>query len=285
MRDAGHVWVMHNVPPHEPNAEEVAREDVAPGLMILRVRLLGWQLNSFEPGQFIALGLPESAPRCEGAETETTPTAPGALIRRPYSICSNAPLAGELEFYVDLVPGGCLSPRLFALRAGDRLVVGPKATGAFTLADVPGDRDLVLMATGSGLAPFVSMLRSHLSRAGARRIVLVHGVRRSAELGYRAELESMATAHAAFSYVPVISRPREEPAPWGGLSGYVQDTWRSGLIGDLWGRSPTPSSTRVLLCGNPFMIRDVLEMLRQAGYHEHQRHTPGHVHIEKYWAG
>jgi ferredoxin--NADP+ reductase len=90
-----------------------------------------------------------------------------------------------MEFYLNLVPAGVLAPRLFNLKMGDRVRLSSRATGTFTFDRVPEDANGVLIANGSGLAPYISMLTTHLSFLRLRKVALVHGVRHSCDLGYR----------------------------------------------------------------------------------------------------
>ncbi len=291
------------------NALVTQRIDLAQGLAIFRVAPDGWTLPDFIPGQFAVLGLPESAPRAEGCDPEEPPAQPAAaphaaapaapsappaapptagqaakLIRRSYSIASSS-LAGEyMEFYLMLVKSGALTPRLFALRPGDRLWLGPKVSGMFTLEPVPPEANLLLIATGTGLAPYMSMIRTYLGAANSRRqIAIFHGARHSCELGYQAELETMTRLCPRFSYTPILSRPAEEPAPWHGRTGHVQDLWHGHVLDALWGFAPTPENTHIFLCGSPAMIEDMAALLASEGYLEHTRKQPGQVHIERYW--
>jgi len=267
----------------ELNAVVTQRVDVTPELMILRVVPDGWQLGEFKPGQYTVLGLPGSAPRCEESDPEEPPADPGKLIRRAYSIASSSLERQYVEFYITLVRSGALTPRLFALQAGDRVWMSHKIVGMFTLDHVPHDKNLVLLATGTGLAPYMSMLRTTLHRERQRRIVVVHGARHSWDLGYRGELITMERLCPNFSYLPVISRPAEEPVRWGGLTGYCQDVWQSDAIERIWGKRPTPQDTHVFLCGNPGMIEQMLVLLAKEGFREHSKKSPGQVHLEKYW--
>jgi ferredoxin--NADP+ reductase len=86
-----------------------------------------------------------------------------------------------------------------------------------------------------------------------------------------------------FTYLSIISRPAEEPLPWGGPAGYVQDLWRADHLERAWGRRPTPESARIFLCGNPAMIEDMMAILAEEGFREHSRKEPGHVFAERYW--
>ena len=178
---------------------------------------------------------------------------------------------------------GALTPRLFALEPGDKLWLGPKITGRFTLDDAPDDADLVLVATGTGLAPYMSMLRSLLPGGTKRRIAVFLGARHSWDLGYQVELMTMARQNPSFTYQSIISRPAEEPVPWVGPVGYVQDLWQGDHLDHTWGSRPHPDFTRVFLCGNPAMIEDMVTILDDEGFREHSRKEPGHVFVERYW--
>ena len=269
--------------PTQLNAVVTQRSEVAPGLLVLRVAPEGWALPAFTPGQFAVLGLPAEAPRHPLSDTEDPPPKPGSMIRRSYSIASSSRENEYLEFFLNMVRSGSLTPRLFSLGPGDRLWLGPRITGLFTFAQIPTDANVVMVATGTGLAPYMSMLRTFLDTLGSRRIAVIHGARHSWDLGYRAELVSMQRLHPSLAYVAAVSRPDEELVPWGGETGRVQDVWRRRRIGELWGVEPRPDDTHLLLCGNPAMIEEMVTLLTGEGYQEHTRQRPGHVHIERYW--
>jgi len=267
----------------ELNARVTGVGRVAPGLMILRVAPDGWELPEFKPGQFAVIGLPGSAPRCPEANGEEDPPPPEKLLRRSYSIASSSRQKEYLELYVALVRSGTLSPRLFALQEGDRVWLSPKVSGVFTLDAVPAQANLVLVATGTGLAPYVSMLRSRLLEEPTRRVAVIHGARHSWDLGYRNELIWMERSFPHLSYIPVVSRPEVEPSPWPGFAGRVQDAWTAGEVARRWGIQPSPEHTHVLLCGNPEMVEEMTALLESQGYRQHSRSTPGQIHAEKYW--
>jgi len=265
-----------------PNAVVTQKTEVSPGLFIIRVSPAGWSLPPFKPGQFAVLGLPSTAPRHPLADPEDTPPKPG-LIRRAYSIASSSRENEYLEFYVTVVRSGALTPRLGMLAIGDRLWLGPKISGLFTFDDTPGHANLVMIATGTGLAPYMSMLRSSLDCTTPRRFAVLHGARHSWDLGYRDELLAMERLHPAFVYLAAVSRPEAEPVPWTGEIGYVQDLWSRGLLDARWSFRPTPDDTHVFLCGNPAMIEEMITRLGMDGFREHSRHHPGQIHVEKYW--
>lgn len=266
----------------ELNAVVSHRIDVAPGLIILRVAPVGWELDQFEPGQYAVLGLPGAAPRCELSDPDEKPIKPHVVVARAYSIASSSD-DKYLEFYVTLVRSGALSPRLFHLQIGDMLWLSPKFTGVFTLREVPHSAQVVLVATGTGLGPYMSMVRSELLTHHRKRVAILHGARHSWDLGYHAELATLARVAPGFLYFPTISRPQEEPAPWTGYTGYVQDIWREGIISGAWGQPVTPENTHVFLCGNPAMIEDMELYLTEEGFVEHTSKTPGQYHVERYW--
>jgi len=192
----------------EPNAIVAQRIEVAPGLIILRVVPDGWELPDFKSGQFAVLGLPGTAPRYKFSDPEEPLGNPGKLIRRAYSISSASVNKEYIEFYITLVRSGALTPRLFNLKSGDHVFLSRKYTGTFTLDQVPEDHHIILLSTGTGLAPYMSMLRGQMICNGPRIIVVVHGARHSWDLGYRSELNTLATICSNFNYLPAITRPK-----------------------------------------------------------------------------
>lgn len=267
----------------EANAIVTQRIDSAPGLMTLRVAPIGWELPPFRPGQFAVLGLPGTAPREPGAEPDQPPLPSDAFVRRAYSIASSSLEHQYLEFYLVEVKSGALTPRLFALKPGDKLWLGPKFTGMFTLDEVPPEQNVVFIATGTGLAPYMSMLRTHLEHDGQRRFAVVHGARNSWDLGYRDELVQMQRLAPNFRYLPVLTRPADELAPWTGHTGRLPAFWAEGVLERAWGFKPGPADTHFFLCGNPEMLETLQHRLEAEGFREHTKKSPGQIHLEKYW--
>ena len=265
------------------NAVVAQRVEVAPGLAILRIVPRGCDLPPFEAGQYTVLGLPGSAARVPMSDPEEPPALPDKMIRRAYSIASSSVEGQYVEFYVTLVRSGALTPRLFALGPGSPVWLSPKIVGMFTLERVPAGSHVILVATGTGIAPYMSMLRTHLAQIREPRVAVVHGARHTWDLGYRAELETMQRLCPNFRYVPVISSPEEESLPWTGRRGYVNDHWKSGELEGMIGFEPRPSETHVFLCGNPLMIEAMLDVLGSQGFAEQTPKAPGTVHLERYW--
>ncbi|HPR64409.1 MAG TPA: ferredoxin--NADP reductase [Thermoanaerobaculia bacterium] len=242
-----------------------------------------WEFPSFSPGQHAILGLPGSAPRVAWSDSEPRTPPPGHIIKRPYSIASSSVDHAYLEFYIDLVRSGALSPRIFALQTGDRIWLSEQTRGLFTLEQVPSDRNILLIATGTGLAPYMSMVRTNLGTQTHRTLAVIHGARHSSELGYRSELQSIRRLCSNFFYLPAISRPEQEPVPWTGAVGRIQDLFIQGEIDRLTGNPPTAENTHIFLCGNPEMIMDMVEKYEERGFKEHSRRSAGNLHVERFW--
>lgn len=234
----------------------VARTDWSDDLWTLRLDAR----CDFEPGQWVNLGL----------------DVDGELVKRPYSLAS-APGA-PAEVYLVEVEGGALTPRLHTLSIGDVLRIDDSAQGFFTTAYVPDAEVLWLMATGTGLGPFMSMLRSGQLWSRFPRVVVVHGARRVADLGYRDELERL-TESRPLAYVPMVTRERHEET----LHGRITENIERGWLEKAAGVQISPETAHVMLCGNPDMIGDAMSLLAERGLRRHRTRKPGHITIEKYW--
>lgn len=267
----------------ELNAVVSQRMEVSPGLIILQVVPDDFEVPEFEAGQFAVLGLPGSTPRYIPSDLEEETRPAEKLIKRAYSIASSSTTKNFVEFYISLVHSGALTPRIFALERGDRIWISPKISGLFTLSRVPSDQHVLLVATGTGLAPYMSMLRSELVCGGPRRFGVLHGARHSWDLGYQSELLALQRMCSNFAYIPTISRPDEEPVAWPGRAGYLQDLWQSRVVEEAWRVAVEPTNTHIFLCGNPRMIEDLSRILREEGFREHTPKEPGQVHVERYW--
>jgi ferredoxin/flavodoxin---NADP+ reductase len=266
------------------NAVVTLCNQVSPWLMILRVAPDGWDVPEFAAGQAMSVGLFGSASRCPLAEPEATASDPNKLIRRVYCIASSPVNREFMEFYIALVPHGVLTPRLFNLKIGDRIWLSQKAVGTFTFDHVPNDANVILLATGSGLAPYISMLSTHLKFVSQRRVAVLHGVRHSWDLGYRSILMTMQHLRDNFTYVPVVSRTEHEPVPWKGATGHIQDLWKGNALERVWGFRPVPDNTHVFLCGSPEMIDEMVTMLVAEGFKENTQNEVGQIHATRYWA-
>ena len=198
-------------------------------------------------------------------------------VARAYSYV-NAP-GQDCEFYVITIPGGQLTPYLANLQVGDELLVQETATGFLTLSEVPAGRDLWLMATGTGVGPFVSMLAEGRCWQQFENIVLLHGVRKGDELGYGERIQSLTQDKPNFHYVPFVSREQISGAEYGRITDAISD----GRLEQRVGLEFSAEHSRVLLCGNPQMVRDTLTELKLKGLQKHLRRKPGQVLMENYW--
>ncbi|MEO5377867.1 MAG: ferredoxin--NADP reductase [Magnetococcus sp. DMHC-6] len=267
------------------NATLIGRMDITPQLAIFQV-CADEKGISFTPGQFTVLGLRYDAQRLSGAdlEEELPPGKAQRLLRRAYSITSGSQQDRYLEFYISLINSGQLTPRLFALNIGARLFMGTAPKGVFTLDQVPIEQNLLLVATGTGLAPYMSMIRtlSLGQSCSTRPIAVLHGARYSWDLGYRGELESLARHCPSFHYFPVVSRPQADPN-WSGATGHLGD-WlvNPTQLAEKIGFVTHPTHTHIFLCGNPDMIETTSTILTEMGFNTGTRQEPGNLHIEKY---
>ena len=255
-----------------------------PETIVLRIELDGAPFP-FEPGQYAVLGLPRSAPRLPGSlpdSTEVEHLPADQLIRRAYSITSNSK-DRQLEFVVTLVRSGALSPRLFALEAGSRVHVEPRAAGTFTLGTSSGNRDLLLVATGSAIAPYLSMLKTKVPENPEHQYVVIHAAAVSWDLAFRAQLEALAEQSKHFAYFPLITAPERDKS-WRGLVGAVEHLLKGGEFEDLLGLPITPERFDAYLAGSPEMIEAVTLELQGRGFQGGDPSNPGtNIHVERYW--
>lgn len=255
---------------------------VSPTMKIVRVKPDSWSLPDFTAGQFISLGLPASAPRTPDSDVEEKIYKEGKIIRRMYSIASSSVLTEFVEFYITIVRSGALTPRIFNLKVGDRIEMGKKTSGMFTLKEVPSNNNIILVATGTGVAPYISMLRSNALQKTGGQVAVIHGAANSWDLGYSSELTLIESMSDRFKYIPTILMPEKEPAGWYGETKLVEDIWQSNIWADVWRFRPTTQNTHVFLCGNPGMTEAMLNLLNKEGFSEHSRKSPGNVHIESW---
>jgi ferredoxin/flavodoxin---NADP+ reductase len=222
---------------------------------------------AFNAGQFARLALPAPADAKE------------PMLGRPYSFV-NPPHSQPHEFYFIIVPGGPLSPRLAALAEGEPVWMLPRANGFFCISEIPEAESLWCISTGTGIGPFLSILRTDEPWSKFRRIVLVHSVRFGNELAYRDEIAAIGRAHpGAFVYVPMVSRETVS----GALAGRIPVAIDDGRLEARTGISLTPENAHAMLCGNPAMVDDTQKVLNARGMRRHRRKEPGHITLETYW--
>jgi len=240
-------------------ARIIFRKDHTEDLWSIRVRPEHPLL--FKPGQYAILGIEED----------------GRVVERTYSICSS-PQEEEVEFFFELVMQGRLTPPLYHRQVGDVLLMRRHAKGAFTFDGKSSHKQHLLVCTVTGVAPYVSMVRTlaRQAREGRKldsRLVLLQSASRSWEFAYREELEALAQEFPWLTYIPVISRPWEDPE-WKGEVGRAEDVLRK-YIDEL---ALQPRGTTVYLCGQPQMIENAKGILRRRGF------AKEFIREEVYWS-
>lgn len=258
------------------NATVVRRVDVAGNVRVLWIRPDPGSIQPFEPGQFVQLGWPKPE------EPDGPPPTRVRWNKRSYSIASSPRESGAYELFLAHVAGGALTPRLFELVEGARVWCDDAPKGHFTLERIPEGRHLVCVATGTGIAPFVSMLRTYGGTGRWRKLSIVCGARDSADLAYDDELRRAAASDPTVRYVALASREPPTSA-WTGGHGRVQSALEDAAFLGLTGEPLSPHDTHVLLCGNPAMIDDVRALLEPRGFALDSVKTPGNLHYERYW--
>jgi ferredoxin--NADP+ reductase len=219
-------------------------------------------LKDFVAGQFIRVAL----------------DVDGERIARPYSLV-NKPGDDYLEIYFNIVAEGPLSPRLAALEVNDEIFVTDKANGFLVIDEVPESRHLWLMATGTGVGPFLSILKTEAAWQRFEKIVLAYSVRESSELSYQEQISAIEKQKAdQFLYVPFVTR---EPLH-GVMRQRIPQSIEDGTFEQRTGFTINENDSHIMMCGNSAMISDVTACLEKRGLRKHRRREPGHITTEKY---
>jgi ferredoxin--NADP+ reductase len=290
------------------NATITKFEPTHSDLWVLRVKADHGD-TSHIPGQYASLGLGYWEDRVDAAEDPGLDRRWDKLIRRSYSISNRIfdqhgylvddTGGDELEFYIVLVPPTdtnipALTPRLALKRPGDRLYLGPKVAGRYTLASVTDpEATVLLLSTGTGEAPHNSMAVALLRKGHVGPIVAAVSVRQWADLGYLHKHQALERRYGNYHYLPLPTREPDVPKR------YIQDILIEGVLSERFGVTLEPASTHVYLCGNPAMIglptegpdgavvypepKGVVELLVEQGFILDHRNHPGNIHYEEYW--
>ena len=202
----------------------------------------------------------------------------GELISRPYSYVS-APSDDFLEIIYVKVPDGVLTPQLHDLKKGDKLFAMEKASGFFTMDEVPDGNNLWMFATGTGLGVFISLLKTDDPWKRFKNIVLVHGVRTSDELTYKETIDALNTKNNnKLIYIPTITREKSD----GAFNVRIPEGLKKNLFQERAQLDITQDS-QIMICGNPDMINDTVTLLGESGLERNRRSKPGNITLEKYW--
>lgn len=219
---------------------------------------------SFKAGQFTKIGVP---------------IEDGKVLSRPYSLVST-PDHDELEIIAVPVEQGALSPQLHTLNVGDKLKVMSPATGFLVLDEVPQSDTLWLLATGTGVGPFLSIMQTQQPWQTYQKVVLVYAARYIQDLAYLPLIESLKQQQGdQFQFVPVVSREDGDDM----LRGRIPELISDKSIEQYTGCSLHAGTSQVMLCGNPDMISQTVSLLEEMGLKKHLRRSPGQISMERYW--
>ena len=219
-------------------------------------------LGAFKAGQFVRVGL----------------EIDGEILARPYSLVNTVD-EDYLEVYFNLVEEGPLSPRLFDLKPGDNVLVADNPSGFLTVSEVPPCKHLWMIATGTGIGPFLSILKSSAVWQRVEKVVLCYSVSRAEELAYLDTIQQTTkTYQDQFCFVPVVTRESFADAMGKRIPALMQD----GSLEQRTGLGINASDSHVMMCGSSEMITDVSAELVSRGMQKHRRRDPGHFTTEKY---
>lgn len=307
VRRVRHRGAMAELRDEHYNAAITHFEPAHSDLWVLRVRPDRGD-TSYVAGQYASLGLGFWEPRSDDAEDRDLDDRWDKLIRRSYSMSSrildehgylaDAHRSDELEFYIVLVrPDGhnvsALTPRLALKQPGDRIYLGPKVAGRYTLAAVTDPTAaVVFLGTGTGEAPHNSMVVELLRKGHMGPVVSAVSVRQWADLGYLEQHRTLEARYPNYHYLPL---PTREPDV---AKRYLQDVLRRGELSSELGVALDPETAHVFCCGNPAMIglpaetpdgpvypepEGVVAVLERMGFVLDRRNRPGNIHYEEYW--
>ena len=246
----------------------------------------------FTAGQFVRLGIHGKDLQYFAQNHETkliTSETQGQLVDlegyvfRAYSVASS-PYDEFIEFFSVVIPEGEFTSKVNHIQVGDSLLLNTTPFGYLTLAryQLPLPNDLWLLATGTGLAPFLSILKTIEVWQQYQRIILVYSARTSQELAYQAEIGSIKSIYgdngAAFVFLPIVTRE----ADYTGEKARVPNLILSGKLTELVGQKLDKERSHVMLCGNPQMVEDTKEALKSLGLTMNRR-GEGNIAVENYW--
>ena len=246
----------------------------------------------FTAGQFVRLGIhgkdlqyfaQNHETKLITSETQDKPIDLDGYVFRPYSVASS-PYDEFIEFFSVVIPEGEFTSKVNHIQVGDSLLLNTTPFGYLTLAryQLPLPNDLWLLATGTGLAPFLSILKTIEVWQQYQRIILVYSARTSQELAYQAEIGSIKSIYgdngAAFVFLPIVTRE----ADYTGEKARVPNLILSGKLTELVGQKLDKERSHVMLCGNPQMVEDTKEALKSLGLTMNRR-GEGNIAVENYW--
>ena len=246
----------------------------------------------FTAGQFVRLGIhgkdlqyfaQNHETKLITSEIQGQPIDLEGYVFRAYSVASS-PYDEFIEFFSVVIPEGEFTSKVNHIQVGDSLLLNTTPFGYLTLAryQLPLPNDLWLLATGTGLAPFLSILKTIDVWQQYQRIILVYSARTSQELAYQAEIDAIKSIYgdngAAFVFLPIVTRE----ADYTGEKARVPNLILSGKLTELVGQKLDKERSHVMLCGNPQMVEDTKEALKSLGLTMNRR-GEGNIAVENYW--
>ena len=246
----------------------------------------------FTAGQFVRLGIhgkdlqyfaQNHETKLIISETQGQPIDLDGYVFRAYSVASS-PYDEFIEFFSVVIPEGEFTSKVNHIQVGDSLLLNTTPFGYLTLAryQLPLPNDLWLLATGTGLAPFLSILKTIDVWQQYQRIILVYSARTSQELAYQAQISSIKSIYgdngAAFVFLPIVTRE----ADYAGEKARIPNLIVSGKLTELVGQKLDKERSHVMLCGNPQMVEDTKEALKSIGLTMNRR-GEGNIAVENYW--
>lgn len=245
----------------------------------VRLGIHGKDLQYFAQNHETKLTISET----QGYETQGQPIDLDGYVFRAYSVASS-PYDEFIEFFSVVIPDGEFTSKVNHIQVGDSLLLNTTPFGYLTLAryQLPLPNDLWLLATGTGLAPFLSILKTIDVWQQYQRIILVYSARTSQELAYQAEIGSIKSIYgdngAAFVFLPIVTRE----ADYTGEKARISNLIVSGKLTELVGQKLDKERSHVMLCGNPQMVEDTKEALKSIGLTMNRR-GEGNIAVENYW--
>ena len=246
----------------------------------------------FTAGQFVRLGIhgkdlqyfaQNHETKLITSEIQGQPIDLEGYVFRAYSVASS-PYDEFIEFFSVVIPEGEFTSKVNHIQVGDSLLLNTTPFGYLTLAryQLPLPNDLWLLATGTGLAPFLSILKTIEVWQQYQRIILVYSARTSQELAYQAEIDAIKSIYgdngAAFVFLPIVTRE----ADYAGEKARIPNLILSGKLTELVGQKLDKERSHVMLCGNPQMVEDTKEALKSIGLTMNRR-GEGNIAVENYW--
>ncbi len=218
---------------------------------------------AFSAGQFVKVGL----------------DIDDKILARPYSLV-NTPEDSLLEIHFNCVAKGLLSPRLAKLSVGDNIKISERATGLLTLDEVPDVPHLWLIATGTGVGPFISILKTSVPWQRFKKIILGYSVKTAENQAYMKDFADLHLQHPEqFSFIPFTTREKTSET----VNTRITTSIKKGELEKHVGIRLAADSSHIMLCGNSTMVGDVTALLEERGLRRHTRREPGQIATEKYY--